>query len=298
MRFQSAGSGLAALLIVVSSSNSFATETETVPSAAQPAPQRATAVEAGAKAAPRPDTEAGADRTTALQKPPLDVKPKATEAASKTAVPAAAKPAAPAAAPAKPVRASPTLVATIDLATQLMHVRSSGRALYSWRISSGRRGFETPRGSFRPGWMARKWYSRQYDMSPMPYSVFFNQGIATHGTTLVSRLGRPASHGCIRLAIANARRFYNLVRKHGLQRTRIIVKGRTRHSRYATRRSSPRRHPSWGGRRVIERRSLGVVGRRRYFNSARSYSRTLSHVPRRRIYRARTRRLIFPGDRY
>ena len=43
------------------------------------------------------------------------------------------------------------------------------------------------------------WYSRKYDMSPMPYSVFFRGGYAIHGTGYVKQLGRPASHGCVRL---------------------------------------------------------------------------------------------------
>ncbi len=200
---------------------------------------------------------------------------KTTAATTKTAV--AAKP--------KPAR--PTLVATINLSTQRMSVASNGRPLYTWRISSGRRGFETPTGRFRPGWMAKQWYSRKYDMAPMPYSVFFNGGIATHGTTAVSRLGRPASHGCIRLQTANARRFYNLVRRHGMKRTRIIVTGRTKKSRYVAR-SRPRRTPV----RYARRRSAGVVR-----HSARSFNRTPVYRPRRQGYRA-PRRLIYPGDRY
>ncbi len=122
--------------------------------------------------------------------------------------------------------ALPTLVARIDLTGQRLTVHSGGVQLHSWKISSGRAGHETPTGTYRPGWMAKQWYSRKYDMAPMPYSVFFNGGIATHGTTAVGRLGRPASHGCIRLRTANARVFYNLVRRHGLRNTRIIVTGR------------------------------------------------------------------------
>ena len=138
---------------------------------------------------------------------------------------------------AKPAPAKVTLRATIDLTRQRMSVSSNGKMLYQWPISSGKSGHETPRGTFKPSWMARQWYSRKYDMAPMPYSVFFNQGIATHGTTAVSRLGRPASHGCIRLHTSNARRFYNLVRRHGKASTRIVVKGYARQRRYARRKT-------------------------------------------------------------
>ena len=34
----------------------------------------------------------------------------------------------------------------------------------------------------------------------MPYSVFFTGGYAVHGTSHVKALGRPASHGCVRLS--------------------------------------------------------------------------------------------------
>jgi lipoprotein-anchoring transpeptidase ErfK/SrfK len=125
-----------------------------------------------------------------------------------------------------PVQSAPSLTARIDLTAQRLTVLSGGATLYEWKISSGRSGHETPPGSFRPKWMAKTWHSRKYNMAPMPYSVFFNGGIATHGTTAVGRLGRPASHGCIRLKTANARIFYNLVRKHGMANTRIIVTGR------------------------------------------------------------------------
>ena len=185
---------------------------------------------------------------------------------------AQAKAASAVAAPAKP-----TLYATIDLASQRMTVVSRGKRLYRWRISSGRRGYETPAGRFTPAWMARNWHSRKYDMAPMPYSVFFNQGIATHGTTAVSRLGRPASHGCIRLATSNARRFYNLVRRHGMKNTRIIVKGRTR---YPKRRSVAVENRTWRARGYAAPRPLH---RPAAAYSLGRYGRVPAYRPRRRI---------------
>lgn len=119
----------------------------------------------------------------------------------------------------------PTLKAHVDLTRQIMTVFGKGNTFYKWPISSGRKGYETPTGTYKPTWIARRWYSRQYNGTPMPYSVFFNRGIATHGTNAVRHLGNPASHGCIRLSIVHARTFYNLVRRHGKNKTRIIVKG-------------------------------------------------------------------------
>jgi lipoprotein-anchoring transpeptidase ErfK/SrfK len=67
------------------------------------------------------------------------------------------------------------------------------------------------------------WYSRKYHHSPMPYSVFFRGGYAIHGTGYVGQLGRPASHGCVRLATAHAARFYSLINEVGRGNTRIVV---------------------------------------------------------------------------
>jgi hypothetical protein len=179
-------------------------------------------------------------------------------AAAGAAQPAAAKPdAAPAGegqseskaeAPPKPKPVAPTLVAHINLSSQTMTVREGDRIVHSWKISSGRSGYLTPAGSFRPTWVSRMHYSKQYDDAPMPHSVFFNGGIAVHGTYSTGMLGRPASHGCVRLAPGNAGQFYRLVGRHGLGRTRIIVHGKTpatRSTRIAREDGSSRR--GYGG---------------------------------------------------
>ena len=68
------------------------------------------------------------------------------------------------------------------------------------------------------------WYSRKYDMSPMPYSVFFRGGYAIHGTGYVKQLGharpRMAACGC---TPPMRRRFYSLVKQVGRGNTRIVV---------------------------------------------------------------------------
>jgi lipoprotein-anchoring transpeptidase ErfK/SrfK len=119
--------------------------------------------------------------------------------------------------------ASAGVVARVDVSKQTMTVSENGQVVYSWRVSTGRKGFNTPRGSYRPTRMHRMWYSRKYDNSPMPHSIFFRGGYAIHGTNYVKNLGRPASHGCVRLAPGNARALYDLVRAHGAGNTRIIV---------------------------------------------------------------------------
>jgi lipoprotein-anchoring transpeptidase ErfK/SrfK len=67
------------------------------------------------------------------------------------------------------------------------------------------------------------WYSRKYQMSPMPYAIFYKGGYAVHGTYDLKRLGRPASHGCVRLHPSNAKKLYQLVMRYGLGNTQIVV---------------------------------------------------------------------------
>ncbi|MBI1385299.1 MAG: L,D-transpeptidase family protein [Rhizobiales bacterium] len=115
------------------------------------------------------------------------------------------------------------VVAKIDLSSQTMRVYVNGSLQHVWPVSTARRGYVTPTGSYTPKRLARMHYSRKYNMSPMPYSIFFRGGYAVHGTSHVSQLGRPASHGCVRLHTSNAARLYHLVQRHGAGASRIVV---------------------------------------------------------------------------
>jgi hypothetical protein len=121
-------------------------------------------------------------------------------------------------------RAEASVVVTVDKTAQRLTVAIDGVPRYRWPVSTARWGYRTPNGSYRPQRLERKWFSRKYDMSPMPYSIFFAGGYAIHGSYEVSRLGRPASHGCIRLHPANAAMLFALV-KENVGNTRIVVTG-------------------------------------------------------------------------
>ena len=116
-----------------------------------------------------------------------------------------------------------SLVARVNISTQTMTVSRYGEVLYRWNVSTARKGYVTPSGSWKPKRLHKMWYSKKYENSPMPWSVFYNGGYAVHGTNAVRQLGRPASHGCVRLATANAATFYALVREVGMKDTRIVV---------------------------------------------------------------------------
>jgi lipoprotein-anchoring transpeptidase ErfK/SrfK len=109
----------------------------------------------------------------------------------------------------------------ISNSAQRMRVYVDGGLAYAWPVSTARRGYRTPSGHYRVQRMERMWYSRKYDMSPMPYSLFFRGGYAIHGTNSIRQLGRPASHGCVRLHPGNAAALYRLVQSRG--GARIVV---------------------------------------------------------------------------
>ena len=116
------------------------------------------------------------------------------------------------------------IVVTVDKSAQRLSVMVDGAQRYQWPVSTARKGYRTPNGTYHPQRLARKWFSREYDWSPMPYSIFFNEGYAIHGSYEISHLGRPASHGCIRLHPENAALLFALV-KGRVDDTTIVVTG-------------------------------------------------------------------------
>ena len=115
------------------------------------------------------------------------------------------------------------LVARVDLSEQRMYVYLAAQLIYIFPVSSGRRGYGTPTGEWFASWLSPNHRSRQYDDAPMPWAVFFHEGYAVHGTYDVRNLGRPASHGCIRLALPDAETFFRLVETSGKESTLVVV---------------------------------------------------------------------------
>jgi hypothetical protein len=122
--------------------------------------------------------------------------------------------------------ASAKLLIEIDKSTQLMTVSQDGARLYTWPVSTGQRGYDTPGGAFTPFRMEKHHFSREWDDAPMPNSIFFTKrGHAIHGTEHVRNIGRPASHGCVRLQPQNAQMLFDLVKREGMANTRVVLVG-------------------------------------------------------------------------
>ena len=119
--------------------------------------------------------------------------------------------------------ASADVVVNVYISSQTMTVEVDGTLLYTWPVSTARAGYETPTGFFRPVRLARVWHSTLYHNAPMPYSVFFSGNFAIHGTYETGRIGRPVSHGCVRLLTRDAAILFDLVRSYGFDQSQIVI---------------------------------------------------------------------------
>jgi hypothetical protein len=116
----------------------------------------------------------------------------------------------------------------IDKAAQHMIVSRDGAQLYDWPVSTGQRAYETPSGEYTPFRLAKDHYSREWDDAPMPNSIFFTrEGHAIHGTEHLRNIGRPASHGCVRLEPENARVLFDMVKAEGMANVKVVLFGPT-----------------------------------------------------------------------
>lgn len=119
-----------------------------------------------------------------------------------------------------------SLLISVDKSNQQMTVVVDGVPRYIWPVSTGRAGYNTPSGTFKPFRMAKNHFSRQYYDAPMPYSIFFTMhGDAIHGTDETKNIGRAVSHGCVRLTPHHAAILWRLVKLEGMEHTRVVLTG-------------------------------------------------------------------------
>jgi hypothetical protein len=175
------------------------------------------------------------------------------------------------------------ILINIDKSKQKMTVSLDGVEKYVWPVSTGQAGYSTPSGTYTATSMNEIWYSKEWDDAPMPHSVFFRKdGYAIHGTYEAKNLGRPASHGCVRISRENAAMLFALVKKVGLKKTEVVLTGVTPGGEYKVARPEEPRYgqagagwyqsdnyyaqPQWGG---------GFFGRSSgpYYNGSQGYYR-------------------------
>lgn len=118
------------------------------------------------------------------------------------------------------------LLITVDKSAQRMTVVQDGAQLYVWPVSTGASGYDTPAGDWKPFRMEKDHFSKEWDDAPMPNSIFFTQvGHAIHGTLDAKNLGKPVSHGCVRLSRANSEVLWDLVKKNKMANTKVVLTG-------------------------------------------------------------------------
>ncbi|GAC1577581.1 MAG: hypothetical protein NVS3B5_09730 [Sphingomicrobium sp.] len=97
----------------------------------------------------------------------------------------------------------------VSLSDQLAWVYRGDRMIAATTVSSGKKDHESPTGQFPI--LAKQVFHRsnRYSAAPMPFMLRLNRwGVALHGGVVP---GYPASHGCIRLPMAFAKKLYGYV---------------------------------------------------------------------------------------
>jgi lipoprotein-anchoring transpeptidase ErfK/SrfK len=122
--------------------------------------------------------------------------------------------------------ASASIIIDIDKVKQRMTVRIDGTLKYTWPVSTGKPGYATPSGTFSVFRMEKTYASKEWDNAPMPHTMFFTPaGNAIHGTYESAYLGRPVSHGCVRLALQNAATLFSLIQSQGMFGAEVVITG-------------------------------------------------------------------------
>lgn len=178
------------------------------------------------------------------------------------------------------------LMIRIDKAAQRMTVTVDGHQRHVWPVSTGRHGYITPSGSYTPFRLEEDHYSKEWDDAPMPHSIFFTkEGHAIHGSFETRRLGTPASHGCVRLAPANAALLFALVKEQGLGATKVVLQGETPATAPAVARRQKPAEPPVATRRTAPADAYARGPTREYREAAPYYGqRTIPHYEQRSPY--------------
>jgi lipoprotein-anchoring transpeptidase ErfK/SrfK len=115
------------------------------------------------------------------------------------------------------------VLARVSISSQTMSVYHEGRLLFTWPVSTAKAGKITPAGTYEPEFLSKNHRSRRYNNAPMPYAIFYDGNYAIHGTDQIKRLGKPASHGCVRLHPDNAKILFQMVKAEGMENTRVVI---------------------------------------------------------------------------
>ncbi|MDH7601604.1 MAG: L,D-transpeptidase [Armatimonadota bacterium] len=109
-----------------------------------------------------------------------------------------------------PVSFLPAEAIIVSRADQKVYHISSGMLANVFVCSTALPKYDINEGIYRVYLKARKHWSKKWQVW-MPFSLFFHEGYAIHATSVIKRLGHPASHGCVRLHPRDAKKLYSQV---------------------------------------------------------------------------------------
>jgi hypothetical protein len=128
----------------------------------------------------------------------------------------------------------------VDVAARRVRVRDYEGRVHVFLASPGTPGRDTLTGSFSGPFRTE---GPRYTVRSRDKDYY---GAAIHGTYAVGQLGRPASHGCVRISVANARYLNSLVRMSNGRRIRLVVHGRVPARAHEMPRRERLHHPAYG----------------------------------------------------
>ncbi|MBN1279698.1 MAG: L,D-transpeptidase [Chlorobium sp.] len=97
----------------------------------------------------------------------------------------------------------------VFLVSQYFGAYEWGKLLFWGPVSTGRKAYPTTPGKFFVNYKQKNKRSIKYDNAPMPYSINYYGGYFMHQQSLP---GYPASHGCVRLLMSDARKLFKWIR--------------------------------------------------------------------------------------
>ena len=120
-------------------------------------------------------------------------------------------------------RRSYSLYIKIGIFRQVMRVYRENRLVYKWPVSTGRSGFETPLGTYRPIFIRENYNSRVCNRMFLKNVIFLKNDLAIFGASTDRPLKRADAYRCIKLGKRNSKKLYNLVQQYGKRRVKIKI---------------------------------------------------------------------------
>ncbi|SFV63235.1 Mll1184 protein [hydrothermal vent metagenome] len=120
-------------------------------------------------------------------------------------------------------RRSYSLYIKVEIYRQVMKVYRENRLVYKWPVSTGRKGFETPLGSYRPIFIRENYNSKVCNRLFLKNVIFLKNDLAIFGANTDRPLKRGDAYRCIKLGNSNSKKLYNLVQQYGKRRVKIRI---------------------------------------------------------------------------